>query len=154
MAERELQLELSEDAKDLLVEKGWTPPWAPPAARAIQRYIEDRWPISSAGGAAPAGGTVHGRPAPEGEDPEVTLTVVEAEGSRGRGRPRGGRRGGRGRPRGAQGRGRVPAGRAGRAGLEIPAALRAAVRTCRRATPLGWPSVVRAVLRWRAVAMY
>ncbi len=42
MAERELQLELSEDAKDLLVEKGWDPAMgARPLKRAIQRYIED-----------------------------------------------------------------------------------------------------------------
>src|SRR5438874_10897427 len=42
MAERELQLELSEDAKDLLVEKGWDPSMgARPLRRAIQRYIED-----------------------------------------------------------------------------------------------------------------
>ena len=42
MAERELQLELSEDAKDMLVEKGWDPSMgARPLRRAIQRYIED-----------------------------------------------------------------------------------------------------------------
>ena len=42
LAERELQLELTEDAKDLLVEKGWDPSMgARPLRRAIQRYIED-----------------------------------------------------------------------------------------------------------------
>jgi ATP-dependent Clp protease ATP-binding subunit ClpC len=42
MAERELQLELTEGAKDLLVEKGWDPAMgARPLRRAIQRYIED-----------------------------------------------------------------------------------------------------------------
>ena len=42
MAERELQLELTEPAKDLLVEKGWDPAMgARPLRRAIQRYIED-----------------------------------------------------------------------------------------------------------------
>ncbi|UUY03399.1 ATP-dependent Clp protease ATP-binding subunit [Svornostia abyssi] len=42
MAERELQLELSDDAKDFLVEKGWDPAMgARPLRRAIQRYIED-----------------------------------------------------------------------------------------------------------------
>ena len=42
MAERELQLELSDPAKDLLVEKGWDPAMgARPLRRAIQRYIED-----------------------------------------------------------------------------------------------------------------
>ena len=38
----ELQLELAEDAKDLLVDKGWDPSMgARPLRRAIQRYIED-----------------------------------------------------------------------------------------------------------------
>ena len=42
MAERELQLDLTEEAKDLLVEKGWDPAMgARPLRRAIQRYIED-----------------------------------------------------------------------------------------------------------------
>src|SRR5258708_6249757 len=42
MAERELQLELTEGAKDLLVDKGWDPSMgARPLRRAIQRYIED-----------------------------------------------------------------------------------------------------------------
>ena len=42
MAERELQLDLSDEAKDLLVEKGWDPAMgARPLRRAIQRYIED-----------------------------------------------------------------------------------------------------------------
>src|SRR5207248_10862204 len=42
MAERELLLELSEGAKDLLVDKGWDPAMgARPLRRAIQRYIED-----------------------------------------------------------------------------------------------------------------
>jgi ATP-dependent Clp protease ATP-binding subunit ClpC len=42
MAERELQIELGEDAKDFLVEKGWDPAMgARPLRRAIQRYVED-----------------------------------------------------------------------------------------------------------------
>ncbi len=42
MAERELSVNLSDDAKDLLVEKGWDPSMgARPLRRAIQRYIED-----------------------------------------------------------------------------------------------------------------
>ncbi|MEA2428219.1 MAG: ATP-dependent Clp protease ATP-binding subunit ClpC, partial [Thermoleophilaceae bacterium] len=42
MAERELSLNLSEEARDLLVEKGWDPAMgARPLRRAIQRYIED-----------------------------------------------------------------------------------------------------------------
>jgi ATP-dependent Clp protease ATP-binding subunit ClpC len=42
VAEHELQLELSDDAKDLLAEKGWDPSMgARPLRRAIQRFIED-----------------------------------------------------------------------------------------------------------------
>jgi ATP-dependent Clp protease ATP-binding subunit ClpC len=42
MAERQLQIELSEGTKDFLVEKGWDPAMgARPLRRAIQRYIED-----------------------------------------------------------------------------------------------------------------
>jgi ATP-dependent Clp protease ATP-binding subunit ClpC len=42
IAEHELQLELTDEAKDLLVEKGWDPAMgARPLRRAIQRYIED-----------------------------------------------------------------------------------------------------------------
>src|SRR5438046_7819187 len=42
MAERELSLNLSDGAKDLLVEKGWDPAMgARPLRRAIQRYVED-----------------------------------------------------------------------------------------------------------------
>jgi ATP-dependent Clp protease ATP-binding subunit ClpC len=42
VAEHELQLELDEAAKDLLVDKGWDPAMgARPLRRAIQRYIED-----------------------------------------------------------------------------------------------------------------
>jgi ATP-dependent Clp protease ATP-binding subunit ClpC len=42
VAEHELQLELSNEAKDLLVDKGWDPSMgARPLRRAIQRYIED-----------------------------------------------------------------------------------------------------------------
>jgi ATP-dependent Clp protease ATP-binding subunit ClpC len=42
LADRELSLNLSDDAADLLVEKGWDPAMgARPLRRAIQRYIED-----------------------------------------------------------------------------------------------------------------
>ena len=42
VAEHELQLELDENAKDILVDKGWDPSMgARPLRRAIQRYIED-----------------------------------------------------------------------------------------------------------------
>jgi ATP-dependent Clp protease ATP-binding subunit ClpC len=42
VAEHELQLDLDEEAKDLLAERGWDPAMgARPLRRAIQRYIED-----------------------------------------------------------------------------------------------------------------
>jgi ATP-dependent Clp protease ATP-binding subunit ClpC len=42
VSEHELQLDLNEEAKDLLVDKGWDPSMgARPLRRAIQRYIED-----------------------------------------------------------------------------------------------------------------
>ncbi len=42
VAEHELQLDLTEEAKDLLADKGWDPSMgARPLRRAIQRYIED-----------------------------------------------------------------------------------------------------------------
>ena len=42
VAEHDLQLELTEEAKDLLAERGWDPSMgARPLRRAIQRYIED-----------------------------------------------------------------------------------------------------------------
>ena len=42
MAERELQIELAEDTKEFLVDKGWDPAMgARPLRRAIQRFIED-----------------------------------------------------------------------------------------------------------------
>jgi ATP-dependent Clp protease ATP-binding subunit ClpC len=78
LAERELQLELSEDAKDLLVEKGWDPAMgARPLRRAIQRYIEDPLADFVLRAELMPGGTVMVDKAPEGaEGPEVTLSVV------------------------------------------------------------------------------
>jgi ATP-dependent Clp protease ATP-binding subunit ClpC len=79
MAERELQLELSEAAKDLLVEKGWDPAMgARPLRRAIQRYIEDPLADFVLRAELPAGSTVMVEPASEGSDEEeVKLTVIE-----------------------------------------------------------------------------
>ncbi len=80
MAERELQLELSDPAKDLLVEKGWDPAMgARPLRRAIQRYIEDPLADFVLRAQVPEGSTVLVEPAPP-EDPEereVTLSVIE-----------------------------------------------------------------------------
>ncbi len=78
LAERELQLELSEEAKDLLVEKGWDPAMgARPLRRAIQRYIEDPLADFVLRAELMPGGTVMVDKAAEGDDgPEVTLSVV------------------------------------------------------------------------------
>jgi ATP-dependent Clp protease ATP-binding subunit ClpC len=80
MADRELQLELSDEAKDLLVEKGWDPAMgARPLRRAIQRYIEDPLADFVLRSQVPPGSTVLVEPATP-EDPdgrEVTLSVLE-----------------------------------------------------------------------------
>jgi ATP-dependent Clp protease ATP-binding subunit ClpC len=78
MAERELQLDLTDEAKDMLVEKGWDPAMgARPLRRAIQRYIEDPLADFVLRSELPAGSTVVVDPAPEGDDPEVRLTIVK-----------------------------------------------------------------------------
>ena len=80
MAERELQLELSDQAKDLLVDKGWDPAMgARPLRRAIQRYIEDPLADFVLRSQVPSGSTVLVEPGDvEGSDePEVKLTVIE-----------------------------------------------------------------------------
>jgi len=78
LAERELQLDLTEDAKDLLVEKGWDPSMgARPLRRAIQRYIEDPLADFVLRAELPPGATVLVGKAPEGEEPEVTLSVIK-----------------------------------------------------------------------------
>jgi ATP-dependent Clp protease ATP-binding subunit ClpC len=78
LADRELQLELTDDAKELLVDKGWDPSMgARPLRRAIQRYIEDPLADFVLRAELPAGATVMVERAPEGADPEVALSVVE-----------------------------------------------------------------------------
>jgi ATP-dependent Clp protease ATP-binding subunit ClpC len=79
MAERELQLELSEPAKDLLVEKGWDPAMgARPLRRAIQRYIEDPLADFVLRSQVPSGSTVLVEPGEEGtEEEDVKLSVIE-----------------------------------------------------------------------------
>jgi ATP-dependent Clp protease ATP-binding subunit ClpC len=79
MAERELQLELSEPAKDLLVEKGWDPAMgARPLRRAIQRYIEDPLADFVLRSQVPSGSTVLVEPGQEGtEENDVKLSVIE-----------------------------------------------------------------------------
>jgi ATP-dependent Clp protease ATP-binding subunit ClpC len=83
MAERELQLELTEETKDLLVEKGWDPAMgARPLRRAIQRYIEDPLADFVLRSQVPSGSTVLVEPEPANQqdgapEPEVKLTVIE-----------------------------------------------------------------------------
>ncbi len=90
MAERELQLELSDSTKDLLVDKGWDPAMgARPLRRAIQRYVEDPLADFVLRSQVPEGSTVLVEPADgdgsgssEGtgsgvQEPEVKLTVIE-----------------------------------------------------------------------------
>ncbi len=78
MAERELQLELTDPAKEMLVEKGWDPSMgARPLRRAIQRYIEDPLADFVLREQLTPGATVVVNPAPEGEEDEVRLTIVK-----------------------------------------------------------------------------
>ena len=81
MADRELQLELSEEAKDLLVEKGWDPAMgARPLRRAIQRYIEDPLADFVLRAQVPSGSTVLVEPGAEDSDEDdVKLSVIEPE---------------------------------------------------------------------------
>jgi ATP-dependent Clp protease ATP-binding subunit ClpC len=77
MAERELQLELTDGAKDMLVEKGWDPSMgARPLRRAIQRYVEDPLADFVLREQLTPGATVVVDP-PENEEGEVRLTVVK-----------------------------------------------------------------------------
>ncbi|HVS29208.1 MAG TPA: AAA family ATPase, partial [Solirubrobacteraceae bacterium] len=78
MAERELQLDLTEATKDLLVEKGWDPSMgARPLRRAIQRYIEDPLADYVLRSVPSPGATVVVDPAPENDDRDVVLSVIE-----------------------------------------------------------------------------
>jgi ATP-dependent Clp protease ATP-binding subunit ClpC len=78
MAERELQLELTDPAKDMLVEKGWDPAMgARPLRRAIQRYVEDPLADFVLREQLVPGATVVVNPAPEGEEDAVRLTIVK-----------------------------------------------------------------------------
>jgi ATP-dependent Clp protease ATP-binding subunit ClpC len=78
MADRELQLDLTDEAKDMLVEKGWDPSMgARPLRRAIQRYIEDPLADFVLRSQLPAGSTVIVDEAPKGDEQEVKLTIVK-----------------------------------------------------------------------------
>jgi ATP-dependent Clp protease ATP-binding subunit ClpC len=78
MADRELQLELTDPTKEMLVEKGWDPAMgARPLRRAIQRYIEDPLADFVLREKVIPGATVVVNPANEGEEGEVRLTIVK-----------------------------------------------------------------------------
>jgi ATP-dependent Clp protease ATP-binding subunit ClpC len=80
LAERELQLELTEEAEDFLVDKGWDPAMgARPLRRAIQRYIEDPLADFVLRAELEAGGTVMVEPAPEGSEEEVKLSIIKPD---------------------------------------------------------------------------
>src|SRR5436305_4347777 len=74
MAEHEVTIELTDEAKDLLVEKGWDPAMgARPLRRAIQRYIEDPLADFVLGRQLEPGSTI--LVARKGDE-EVDITVV------------------------------------------------------------------------------
>jgi ATP-dependent Clp protease ATP-binding subunit ClpC len=78
LAERELSLNLSEGAADLLVEKGWDPSMgARPLRRAIQRYIEDPLADEVLSQSMPPGSTVEVDKAPEDDERDVTISITK-----------------------------------------------------------------------------
>jgi ATP-dependent Clp protease ATP-binding subunit ClpC len=80
LAERDLQLELSEAAEDFLVEKGWDPSMgARPLRRAIQRYIEDPLADFVLRSELTPGATVMVVPASEDSDQDLDITIVKPE---------------------------------------------------------------------------
>jgi ATP-dependent Clp protease ATP-binding subunit ClpC len=77
VAEHKLQLDLSKDAKELLVDKGWDPAMgARPLRRAIQRYVEDPLAdeVLKAGQMAP-GSTVQVDRDPKGDEDDHPLKL-------------------------------------------------------------------------------
>ena len=78
LADRDLQLELTDEAEDFLVEKGWDPSMgARPLRRAIQRYIEDPLADFVLRSELTPGGTVLVAP-PEGDE-DVKLSIIQPE---------------------------------------------------------------------------
>ena len=76
MADRELSLNLTEDAKDLLVDKGWDPAMgARPLRRAIQRYIEDPLADEVLKSSMAPGSTIDVDKAKDGDEREVSITI-------------------------------------------------------------------------------
>src|SRR5919108_119995 len=80
LAERELQLDLTEGAEDFLVDKGWDPAMgARPLRRAIQRYIEDPLADFVLRAELEPQATVLVEKAPEDDEQDLSLTVVKPE---------------------------------------------------------------------------
>ncbi|HWM09084.1 MAG TPA: AAA family ATPase, partial [Solirubrobacteraceae bacterium] len=80
LAERELQLDLTEAAEDFLVDKGWDPAMgARPLRRAIQRYIEDPLADFVLRSELEPQATVLVEKAPEEDERDLILTVVKPE---------------------------------------------------------------------------
>jgi ATP-dependent Clp protease ATP-binding subunit ClpC len=78
LADRELQLELTEGAEDFLVEKGWDPAMgARPLRRAIQRYIEDPLADFVLRSELTAGGTVLVEPSGDDSGEDVKLSIIK-----------------------------------------------------------------------------
>jgi ATP-dependent Clp protease ATP-binding subunit ClpC len=75
MVEHEASIELTEEAKELLVEKGYDPAMgARPLRRAIQRFIEDPLADFVLGRSIKPGATILvGRKADESEEVEITI---------------------------------------------------------------------------------
>ncbi|MDP8943200.1 MAG: ATP-dependent Clp protease ATP-binding subunit [Actinomycetota bacterium] len=80
MAERELSLNLSEGAKDVLVDKGWDPAMgARPLRRAIQRYVEDPLADEVLRSNMEPGSTVdveEGKEPEDGQEREFKITIT------------------------------------------------------------------------------
>jgi ATP-dependent Clp protease ATP-binding subunit ClpC len=78
LAERELTMNLTQEAADFLVEKGWDPAMgARPLRRAIQRYIEDPLADEVLSQSMPAGSTIEVDKAAEGDEKEVSISIVK-----------------------------------------------------------------------------
>jgi ATP-dependent Clp protease ATP-binding subunit ClpC len=78
LADRELSLNLSDEAADLLVDKGWDPAMgARPLRRAIQRYVEDPLADEVLAQKAEPGSTVEVTRAPEEDERGVSITIVK-----------------------------------------------------------------------------
>jgi ATP-dependent Clp protease ATP-binding subunit ClpC len=78
LAERELSLNLTDEAADFLVEKGWDPAMgARPLRRAIQRYIEDPLADEVLAQSMPAGSTIEVGKAPEDDERDMIIEIVK-----------------------------------------------------------------------------